>query len=363
MRILLAGFVTCCGLLTAWCAWLIWPPPARETAPPARETASVAPGPAPTFAVAAPPPASAVSAVPAREASQTSDECAAALEARQPPAPAAPLARAADTPAPKRAEHPAPVRWPRPITIGQRHALDTIVETLREEPDHPAALRDAADWLMTFGDWSTACEPLSRLAELHPDDAATQWAYATALMRLERWYAALTPLKRVVELRAESPQAWHNLAIAHQALGHLREALAAWNRVLELAPGHAPALAYRGELYMELQDWSKAADDLALAWRAEPESIDAALNLAACLRNLGDTAAAIATLEEARARAPNDVVVLRRLFMAQREAWLADPQRREAREAALRFAERLIVLDPGQSDVAALAEELRGMRP
>jgi tetratricopeptide (TPR) repeat protein len=355
MRTLLAGFVTCCGLLAAWCVWLMWPTPAGEMAP-------VAPGPAPTSAAASPA-ASAVSVAPAPAPSQTGDQRAASLEARRPPAREPPLPATADAPLPKPADHPAPVRWPYLVTIGQRQALDTIVKTLREEPDHPAALRDAADWLVTLGDWSAACEPLSRLAELYPDDAATQWAYAAALMRLERWYAALPPLKRVVELRAESPQAWHNLATAHQALGQLREALAAWNRVLDLSPDYAPALAYRGELYMELQDWSKAADDLALAWRAEPESIDAALNLAACLRNLGDSAAAIATLEEARARAPNDVVVLRRLFMAHREAWLADPRRREAREAAISFAERLMGLDPGQSDVAALADELRGMRP
>jgi tetratricopeptide (TPR) repeat protein len=272
----------------------------------------------------------------------------------QPAEPPADAASAATKPRPLSSG----IRWAGETTgAAARRRLAATREKLRDEPDHEGALRDELAALVELSRWPEALETVTRLAALHPEDGRLRFEKGALLIRARRWVEAVADLKAVVEQEPTHAPAWFNLAVAHQALGHLADARRAWDRALELAPS-AAAYAGRGEVLLDLREWSTAAADFEKVLRAEPENAAAVMNLALALENLGRAAEARRRLLDRLERHPRDVPTLNRLAEMAWRAFQAAPvaDKRVLRDEAVDWCRRSLEVDSGQPAVRDLLE-------
>lgn len=234
--------------------------------------------------------------------------------------------------------------------------LALAVETLRGDPEHPAALHDMAAALAELGRWSEAADVLARLRELNPDEVELRFELATALIQARRWVAAGAELRAVVAAQPDHNRAWFDLAVAEQAIGHLAAARTAWDRVLALQPT-ADAFARRGEVLLDLRDWAAAAEDFAAALREQPDAEDAVLNRALALVRIDGHVQARTELAAFDAAHSCRVAVLNRLGELAWTAYQESPGERAAeREGALRWWRESLACDPAQADIRAAVE-------
>lgn len=274
--------------------------------------------------------------------------------AATPPSTAAPAARATQD----------SVRWSQPQ--GKRAALrrlESARAALEIEPDHPAALREAAAAARELGRWALASAFLTRLVELDADDGEAVRQQADAQMRLSRWVEAVSTLSAVVRRQPDDRESWHNLATAHQALGHLLDARMAWDRVLALRGDDCEALARRGEVLLDLSDWQAAAADFDAAARLCPQDREIPLNLALALGRAGDAEAALGVLRRQVELAPRDVPALLRLAEACLEQAARVEDGAALREEARTACERVLQVAPDQREALALRREAQRAAP
>ncbi len=249
------------------------------------------------------------------------------------------------------------VRWaadPRRRELLQQ--LERAAETLRSDPYHAAALRDAAAAAASLGYWTAAADCLQRLLELEPQDGELRFQLAAVLIRLRRFVEAIPLLQELVSEQTDNGRAWFNLAVAHQALGHLSEARAAWDRAVELHPGDIETLAHRGEVLLDLHEWAPAAADFSAALKLDPNSTDCTLNLALAWQRMGRRGEARALLLDLLARRPRNVPALRRLVDICREELEVNPADPSARRDLLSFGRRLVEIIPDEPGVRELLE-------
>ena len=239
-----------------------------------------------------------------------------------------------------------------------RQKLDEFREVLEANRYNEVALKAAVDLARELQQYDEACELLTQLVQLHPDEVAPRFELATTLMRLKRWLDAIPHLRFVVEHEPDHAHAWYNLAVAHQALGHLSEAHAAWNRAIELMPENPDAYAQRGEVLLDLHDWSAAADDFQTALRLDSEPpIELSMNLSLGLCKLGRLEDARAALLPVHQRRPQHVPVLNRLAEIAWELYRADStaNAKYAGEAA-DWCRQSLAIHADQPEIQALLE-------
>lgn len=139
----------------------------------------------------------------------------------------------------------------------------------------------------------------------HPD----HWPLAAALVDLHEAQGAIgKAIERLTAFVADTPasaEAWHRLAGLWSRGGHRAAAIPAAHRAVALRPEWPAALNRLGGL-LEPDDPAQAEALFARALAADPRRNAARLNLARCLRDRGDLPAAIALLQEAVDRAPDD---------------------------------------------------------
>jgi len=259
----------------------------------------------------------------------------------------------------------APVRWPAADEQdAQRRALAAARDVLKDDSNHPRALRDEYEALKALGRQAEANETLARLAALELDDLDLQLTYAEQLLRSERWMTATHVLRHVVDLAPEEPRGWRYLAVAQQSLGHLSEAAESWGHVLAALPDDATALASRGTLRQKLGDWAGAEQDLARAGTLDPNDVASVLSRSIALVKLGRAAEAEQIVRDVLVKRPNYVPALNRLaelcWSAYRDGQAQDSSRLTETVALCR---RSLSLDPAQPVVAALLDEAEGALP
>lgn len=264
---------------------------------------------------------------------------------------------AAPAPDDGRAGQPS-VAWPSdPALREARRRFERAQAALREDPYHARALRDKAAGAAELRLWPELAAALARLVELDPNDSALRFERAAALIHLRQWVDAIAELNVVVVRQPQHAKAWFDLAVAHQALGHLSDARRAWDRAIELAPS-AEALARRGEVLLDLQEWGAAAADFEAVLQEQPGAADATLNLALALAKLGRPAEARRRLLTLLRDQPRHVPALNRLaelaYAACRdEGASADVSCAEAAE----WCRRSLAIDAKQPEVQALLAE------
>jgi tetratricopeptide (TPR) repeat protein len=252
------------------------------------------------------------------------------------------------------------VRWAMaPEVRGATRRLERAHAVLRADPDHPAALRDQIAALAALGRWSEAADTAARLVFVLPDDNGHRFEHAALLIQAQRWSDAVSVLTDLSRRTPDDERIWFNLAVAHQAAGHLADARRTWDRTIELADTPA-ARARRGEVLLDLAEWSAAAADFAAVLAATPAAADAALNLALAHWRGGDVPAARRVLLDWLARHPRDVPALNRLGEIAWAEYSAAPRKNAARRVeALDCWDRSLALNPDQPDVRAKRDQAR----
>jgi tetratricopeptide (TPR) repeat protein len=247
------------------------------------------------------------------------------------------------------------VRWVSdPDRRRAERRLAAAREGLATDPSNPAALRDGLAAARQLGRWAEARRMLARLVEVEPENTEVRFEYAVTLMRLSRWVDAVHALEDVVAQQPDRGPGWYNLAVAHQALGHLAEARRAWDRTIELLPNNPDAHAHRGEVLLDLHEWSAAAADFEAALQREPDDVEAALNLSLALWKLGrldEAQARVAGVIERHARHVAALNRMAELCWALYE--MAPEANRAQHEAAITYWRRSLEIDQSQSAVEA----------
>jgi tetratricopeptide (TPR) repeat protein len=197
--------------------------------------------------------------------------------------------------------------------------------------------------------------------------------------------AVLDEYRAMQHVNRDRAEAHLNLGLLHVALGEQGPAEQAYRAALVREPWFLPAYVNLADLYRATAREERAEQVLRQALGVAPESpeVHHALGLAlirqdnvaeamgflrraAELRpaepryayvygvgqhSAGDTAGAVATLEVAHGRHPGDPDLLLALITIQRD--------RGARETAVRYAEKLVTLLPGDAQARRLLEQLK----
>ncbi|RMF70739.1 MAG: tetratricopeptide repeat protein, partial [Planctomycetota bacterium] len=280
--------------------------------------------------------------------------------------PVAPSDTAADEPAsaspdvaPDAPPPVAKVVWPKARRMPPEDAAwRRFMNLRRQRPDDEVLLAEGLERAIATEHWPDALWCADRLVELRPDDGRIRFARASLNLRRRAWIDAIDDLEVVVAAEPENARAWHNLAVARQALGQLSGARRAWDRAIALRPESSDALARRGEVFLDLHDWSSAVRDFEQSLAAEPDAVGVRLNLALALWRDGRGEEALGVVEDVLERQPRNIVALNR---AARIAWdlrLSEPDgsmRYVERAAAL--ASRSLEAAPNQPEVRRLLQE------
>jgi tetratricopeptide (TPR) repeat protein len=115
--------------------------------------------------------------------------------------------------------------------------------------DKSGASRDF-DWSETSRDFDWAVAPDPRIAS------------AKLAMDGEDWSGAVRILVRVLAESPDNAEAYSYLGLVHRKLGEADQALIYYDHALFLDPDNLGALEYLGELYLDLNDLSKAEQQL-----------------------------------------------------------------------------------------------------
>jgi tetratricopeptide (TPR) repeat protein len=174
---------------------------------------------------------------------------------------------------------------------------------------------------------------------------------ANLYARLGRPGDAESALRAALHLEPRLVQALVNLADLFRAQGRDADGERFLERALEVAPGHAEAMHALGLLRVRQGRRAEALELLRRAAAAQPESVRFAYVYAVGLHSAGRTPDAIAALERLHRRRPADREVLSALVSYHRQAG--------DRRAALRHAEALAALLPGDAQTEALVSALR----
>ncbi|MGM0576757.1 MAG: tetratricopeptide repeat protein [Myxococcota bacterium] len=128
------------------------------------------------------------------------------------------------------------------------------------------------------------------------DNAASRLNLANALLGADRVPEAVAHLRRAAELEPGSAEIWRRLGSALRAGGELPAAAEALRRALEL--DRTPATAYTLALVEQARGrYGRTADLLRQVLEAEPRHADAAYDLGATLKAMGETEGAVRALE------------------------------------------------------------------
>lgn len=236
---------------------------------------------------------------------------------------------------------------------------------LRTDASNVGALRDAATALRDLERWDQAAVMLRRLLEFE-NVTAVRFELAMSLVRQRLWTEAIPLLRDVVAdggaTDASDPAAEvrrltaaYNLALSLQAARRINESRHAWDDVIELWPDNEDARARRGEVLLDLHEWSAAAADFAAAGAAQPNDVGIVLNLALARYQAGDAAGANDALLAFVERNPTNVPAMNRLAELHWTLYRIDPASRDAdRRAAQQWCERSLAIDERQPLIQAL---------
>lgn len=162
-------------------------------------------------------------------------------------------------------------------------------------------------------------EALEKAARAHPEQASGFDRWAEALLAENREGDAESVVDQVLAAHPDDPRA-HVLKgdlYARKRFG--QKALEEYAKALAASPNDAAALAHQGRLHLARGELGDARNDLARAFKLEPDR-QLALDLADLQGRSGDWAAAVSTLGAAAGRWPRDAELRRQLGFASFQA-------------------------------------------
>jgi Flp pilus assembly protein TadD len=213
---------------------------------------------------------------------------------------------------------------------------------LAEEPEDLPALLRLAGVLRQLGDEMSAIERLEAARTIAPEDAATRAQLGQLLAGQGQSAKAVAELEAALVAQPGATSLWSVLAGAYRELGRVAEAEAALAKRGEGQPSlddpmmravyalqrGAGALTSQGSQLMEQGRFAEAAALFGEAVAADPENLEARLNLGAAYLQLGREEPAREALAAVLEREPDNAKALFNLGML--EASRGDPQAAEA---------------------------------
>jgi tetratricopeptide (TPR) repeat protein len=200
-------------------------------------------------------------------------------------------------------------------------------------------------------DFDRALSELIASERVNADRPEAHLNLANLYARLGRLADAEVALQTALRLDPRFIPALVNLADLFRAQGRETDGERALEQALQLAPDNAEALHALGLLRVRQGRHSEAADFLRQAAQGRPDSTRFAYVYAIALHSTGASSQAITVLEDAQRQRPANRDVL--------SALVTYLQERGDSKAALRYAEQLATLLPGDPQVQGLVETLR----
>jgi tetratricopeptide (TPR) repeat protein len=205
--------------------------------------------------------------------------------------------------------------------------LGNVVEALRSferalavNPRFVEARLNAARALHRLGRREAAAQRFAECLQLAGDHEDVLRQIALGLYYVEAFEPAAAAMARILERHPEDAALRGQRAHALDALGRVDEARGEIEGALRAAPAMADLHNVRGALLQKHGDWSEAADAYRRAVDLQPAHVDARINLAVALRQMGRPGEARAELDEARRSAGDDAAATARLATLYGEA-------------------------------------------
>jgi protein O-GlcNAc transferase len=199
-------------------------------------------------------------------------------------------------------------------------------------PDFQAFMQRGSE-LHTRGEPEQALMAFESALALAPDDTNAACATATLLTILSRPVAAYKLLMGVEAQLMMDADGATNLAIAAESCGDLDRARTAYQRALSLDPGHLRALNNVALMAAGEAQWETAIECARKCLAQDPAHAPSHVNLSDYLCGARRYAEALAVIEEAALRFPNDLDI--RIRTAAVAAFNGDFEK--SREASIRF--------------------------
>jgi tetratricopeptide (TPR) repeat protein len=203
------------------------------------------------------------------------------------------------------------------------------------------------------GQWDQTAATCEQVLRLQPDHFWAQYLKALGHVKTKHWGEARAELDACLVRQPDFTWGRQLRAVVETQLGESERAEEDFAQVLrrvEEPAARSVVLTNRGVLWVRRERWHEAVDDFREAVRLRPGVPETYINLAQARRRLKDWKAALATLDEALARCPQDAAGLyhtRAEFDLERE----DPA------AARRDFEQAIVHQPAGSSSERLASD------
>lgn len=213
-----------------------------------------------------------------------------------------------------------------------------LAALLRDAPQVPAVHRARAAVAQSAGRIDQAVDAMRTAVALAPEDAALQLELGQVLGAAGRIDEAIAAFRGAAAAKPDLVDAWYLLGMTLYGARRDADALPALQRALALAPTHPQLMRAVAETEYALEHHAEA---LALYERlaTTPEATDAALclRLSQCRRRLGAPADALAVVQAAVARFPDDAPLWLELGWVQEDLGdAAQAQQAYARAHALR---------------------------
>ena len=199
--------------------------------------------------------------------------------------------------------------------------------------------------LLLERDPSAALPPLSKAAELLPDQARPRLLLGTALERSHRLEAALEQYQAAQRLEPNNQEIHFALARALLASKRPAEAETEWNKVLELRPNSTGARLGLAESLIAQSKFEAAASALAAYLELQPQDQESRIQLASVYLDLERFDQALRELERAEKVGPTSLAVQK----LRAEIYLHQKRFPEAAEAL----QQALALEPSNAELRA----------
>jgi predicted TPR repeat methyltransferase len=152
---------------------------------------------------------------------------------------------------------------------------------LEDMPEHGGALQLMGVLQARLGRYEVALELFDRAIAAQPHVASAHNNRGNALLALDRAAKAVASYDRAIALKLESAHALNNRGTALKTLMRVDEALASFERAVAIDPGLAAAHLNRGELLLEIGEQAAGIEALRQARDAGADSETVGFTLAA----------------------------------------------------------------------------------
>ena len=128
----------------------------------------------------------------------------------------------------------------------------------------------------------------TRLIELNPNSAESQFNLGYMLIKQENFAEAANVFKKVIELDPVMEYAYLQLGFCYSRLKQFQGAVDVYKKLVEIVPENADAWSGVGHSYMQQKKWAPAVEPFKKVIELRPENGSAYYNLGICYLNLKD---------------------------------------------------------------------------